>query len=425
MNENDMSKNINNQWISQDDTILKQYAENKALYVIGVKDCIETKDFSTTGGTKALQGYMGDRDATVIARLRSAGFKVAGKNNLHELCFGITSNNPHTGAVKNPHNPDCVAGGSSGGTAVAIALNQVRAGVGTDTGGSIRIPAAFCGIYGFRPTTGRYPSDGIIPISSTRDTAAAMGNTLDDMCTMDAIMADKPTAYENIPAVAPTDIRLGVPDTDSLGIMDTDVASLYEQALAKVKSAGVSLVSVSLKQIQALVAQTSFPVVLYEVYHDLTAWLLDSHAGVPLDDVIAQIASPDVKSVLQTHRGQGAIPQDIYATALYTTVPKLQATYAQLMADNRLDAIISPTVPVLAPKIGEDATITVQNQTVPTFATVIRNTDIASNIGIPSVSMPMGVVTHNLPAGLMLDGLKNQDEKLLTLAKVIDCMVHA
>ncbi len=418
-----MSNNTHNQWITQDNIILGTYAQNNDALVIGVKDCIETIDFPTTAGTKALQGYRGNRDATVIARLRNAGFKIGGKNNLHELCFGITSNNAHAGAVKNPYDTAHVSGGSSGGTAVAIALNDIRAGVGTDTGGSTRIPAAFCGIYGFRPSTGRYPSDGIVPISSTRDTAGPMTQNVSDMCNMDAIMANKPKAYDNVSQPALSDIRLGVPDADSLGIMDADVQSLYKNALYKLENAGVTLVSVSLQKIQELVAQTSFPVSLYEVYPALTAWLKQGSSGVTLDTLIEQVTSPDVKGILIAHSGEGAISKQAYDSSLQVLVPELERTYAHFMADNQLHAIAWPTVPVLAPKIGEDETITVQGETVPTFPTVIRNTDMASNVGVPSVSLPMGQGKNNLPAGFMLDGLQNQDEDLLLLAQVVDSII--
>lgn len=424
-----MTNNTFNQWISKNDTLLNLYHTDKDAFVISVKDCIETKDFPTTGGTKALAGYRGNRDAAVIDNLRKAGAQIAGKNNLHELCFGITSNNAYMGAVKNPHNPRHIPGGSSGGTAVAIATNQVRAGVGTDTGGSSRIPAAFCGIYGFRPSTGRYDSSGLIPISITRDTPGPMAQNLDDICWMDGVMAGKNStprnAHEAFSMPQVDSVRLGVPDKESLGVMDKGVESLYKQALEKLESAGITLVSVSLSAIQDVLWHINFPIVLYEVLPELKNWLLDSQSGITLETLVAQVTSPDVVGVLQSIQGDGAIPNAVYDSSIGEGLPKLHALYTQLMMDNTLDAIVLPTVPVFPPKIGEDETITVQGETLPLFPTIIRNTEMASNVGAPSVSIPMGMGNNNLPAGLMLDGHPNQDKSLLKVGKLVDSILTA
>lgn len=419
-----MKYNTYNQWISHDDAILKAYESNKNIFTIAVKDSIETKDFPTTGGTPSLSNYNGNRDATVIERLRKAGVKIAGKANLHELCFGTTCNNAHTGAIQNPHNPKHISGGSSGGVAVAIATGQVRAGVGTDTGGSTRIPAAFCGIYGFRPTIGRYPSMGLIPISHTRDTAGPMANTLNDICYMDSIMANQQDNDADIQTPQPHDIRLGVPDEESLGIIDNDVKMLYQNTLDKLSNAGVTLISISLAEIQSYEKQIAFPVVMYELVNDLSSWLSDSQCGITFEQLTKQIASPDVTEAFQLATGHDAITQDLYDTCVHHITPLMQATYQRIIDNNQLQAIISPTVPVLPPKRGEDKTITVNGHILPTFPTTVRNTNVASCLGVPSIAIPMGVGRDNLPAGVLLDGLKNKDKDLLAVAKTIDTIIN-
>ena len=412
-----MTDNTYNEWIVTDKEIL-QNKDN--AFIIAVKDCIETQDFPTTGATGALSGYNGGKDATVIKRLRKAGIKIAGKSNLHELCYGITSNNACTGAIKNPHNPAHVPGGSSGGTAVAIATGQVRAGIGTDTGGSTRIPAAFCGVYGFRPTTGRYPSDGLIPLSH-RDTAGPMAQNITDIAYLDSIMAGQQN--QSPIKKSGSAIRLGVPNTQSLGVMDDAVATLYKTACDKIQSAGATLVSIDLCEILKCVEQAGFVMAGYETLQLLPKWLSDNTTGVSLDTLKSGIKSPDVAGVFGAISGDGAVPKSVYDSVISDVLPALKQDLQSIYQDNNIDAIIWPTVPVLPPKIGEDENITVAGKTVPTFPTVIRNTDMAAVAGCPSLSIPMGVSKTGLPSGLMIDSLPNQDNKVFAISAWIDDVI--
>ena len=146
-----------------------------------VKDNINTVDFLTTGGTPALANHQPSADAGVITRLKNAGALIVGKTNMHELAFGITSNNAFTGAVHNPYDRKLITGGSSGGSAAAVSAHIVPVSLGSDTGGSNRIPASLCGVCGFRPTTGRYPGDGLINLSKTRDTVGIFAHSVSDI----------------------------------------------------------------------------------------------------------------------------------------------------------------------------------------------------------------------------------------------------
>ncbi|MEM6987177.1 MAG: amidase family protein, partial [Pseudomonadota bacterium] len=149
------------------------------------KDNINTTVYPTSGGTRALLGRTPATDAGVVRAITAAGGVIGAKAGMHELAFGITSNNAVTGAIHNPSDPTVIAGGSSGGTAAAIAAGMFPAGLGTDTGGSCRIPAALCGVVGFRPTIERYAGDGIVPISHTRDTAGPLARTVRDIALFD------------------------------------------------------------------------------------------------------------------------------------------------------------------------------------------------------------------------------------------------
>src|SRR5690625_3563166 len=157
-----------------------------------VKDNIDATGFPTTAGTPGL-AHCPDQDATVVARLKAAGAQLVGKTNMHEFSVGITGNNPHSGPVPNPADPRRVAGGSSGGSAAAVATGEVDFALGTDTGGSVRIPAAFCGVPGFRPSTGRYSSRGILGLSRSRDTAGILARDLALLEAVDAELSGEPT----------------------------------------------------------------------------------------------------------------------------------------------------------------------------------------------------------------------------------------
>src|SRR5699024_554346 len=148
---------------------------------LAVKDNIDTCDAPTTAGTAALQGRVPGSDSTAVARLRAADGLLAGKTVMHELSLGITSNNAVTGPARNPYDPTLIAGGSSGGTATAVAAGMVPAGLGADTGGSVRQPASLCGLVGFRPTVGRYPTGGMVPLSRTRDAIGPMARSVADV----------------------------------------------------------------------------------------------------------------------------------------------------------------------------------------------------------------------------------------------------
>nr|WP_319384470.1 indoleacetamide hydrolase [uncultured Roseibium sp.] len=385
---------------------------------IVVKDNIASKGLPTTGGTPALKGWVPAEDAPVLARLRDAGAILIGKTNLHELAFGITSNNAAFGAVANAYDAGRFAGGSSGGTGAAIGARLAPAGLGTDTGGSVRIPAALNGVSGLRPTVGRYPAGGIIPISATRDTAGPIARSVADLVLFDTVITG--TAK----TIAPADlsiVRLGVPSglTENLS---PETERLFRDALGTLEKAGVTLVEVDISSELDLAAKAGFPIALWEVKRDLAAFLEASGSGLTLEDVAAGVASPDVKFVFENLvLGDQAIPDEVYAAAMTDLRPQVQSGYAEVFAENRLDALVFPTTPLEAQPIsGSDMTVSLNGKDVPTFQTFIRNTDPGSIAGIPGLSLPMGLTADGLPVGLELDGPAFSDRHLLALGLAIE-----
>ncbi len=380
-----------------------------------LKDNINTVSLPTTGCTPALKGHAPPADAPVAGLLLDAGAVIFGKSNMHELAFGVTNNNPAFGPARNPYNPDLIPGGSSGGTAVAIGAGILPAGLGSDTGGSTRLPAAFCGICGFRPTGGRYPAAGIIPISATRDTPGPMARAVEDLQLLDRVMAGDPSPVER---VSLADVRLGVPRAYYYENLEPGVAGVVEAVLDLLAASCKSLVEVDLDGMADLNGKVSFPVVLYEVKRDMIQYLADFAPGIAIEDVLAQIASPDVKEAYKAVVS-GAVSKAVYEEALHAYRPQLQALFSACFADNRLDALVIPATPLTAPPIGRDSTVDLNGSQQPTMATIIRNTDPSSNAGIPSLCVATGLAPNGMPAGICLEGPVGTDRRLLAIGKAL------
>lgn len=388
---------------------------------IVAKDNINTRNYPTSGGTSALLEHVPARDAGIVNGIHLAGGFVGAKAGMHELAFGITSNNAVTGAIRNPVAPDLSPGGSSGGTASAVAAGIFPVGLGTDTGGSCRIPAALCGIVGFRPTTGRYAKDGIIPISRTRDTPGPLARSVRDIALFDRVLSGNSNTLESIDLSA---ITLGVPKEVFFENLDPHVAAMIEAQMNVLSRAGATLVDVSFDPIWTHNAGFGMPVVLYEVMRELPAFLAEHAPDVSFETLMDGIGSPDVAAALKSQLGEGRIGEAAYREAVDVHGPAMQQIYGQVFEDHGLDAIVFPTTPLPARPIGEDETVDLNGEEVPTFRTYVRNTDLGSNLGAPGISLPCPV-TSGLPVGIEFDGLPGSDHLILELAAAAElAMAH-
>ncbi len=382
------------------------------------KDNINTAALPTTAGTPALQGNMPAADAPVAAVLFAAGALLAGKANLHELSSGGTSNNHVFGTVANPYALDRVPGGSSGGTAAAVAARLVPGGLGTDTAGSVRVPAALCGIVGLRPTIGRYPSDGIVPLSSSFDTAGPMARTVEDVALLDGAITGEGTPPQGLP---PEQLRLGVPYDSLVAAAEPTVATVFEQTLRLLETAGVSLVAIDLAHIRDLTSAAAAAVIDYEFPDVMGAYLKTYAPGISLETLAERVASPAARKLTLERLAKTRDPAD-YQDAQNRRLPLLRQAHHALFRETAIDALLFPTTPDVALPHGGDDNVLRNGETLFSWF-YFSHTSLASIAGNPSLTLPGGLSSEGLPVGLSLDGLPGGDRRLLSAALTVERLV--
>ncbi|CAB4910798.1 MAG: amidase [Actinobacteria bacterium] len=381
---------------------------------IAVKDNIDVAGLPTTGGTGYLN-FSPEVNADVVTALRSEGAVVLGKTNLHELAFGLTSNNGAHGPVRNPFDPTLSAGGSSGGSAAAVARGIVPLAIGTDTGGSVSVPSAFCGVFGLRPSTGRYPSNGVVGLSWTRDTPGLHANNVADLRFVDELVTGEGDRSAD---PQPKEIRIGISDA-YLADLESTVGARFEDAMSALRDAGVTLVPIELADHFERTAEFNMTVVAFESARTLISYFRGTGlSGLP-DDLRAASAitkSPDVAGVLGFIH-DNPVPVTEYRRAAINRWQMRRQFISQLDAAG-VHGIIFPTVPILPPPLGQDAEIEFNGTTRPIFDTLTRHTSPGSFMGMPMVTVPTGD-PKAVPVGLTVMGRPFDDRHVLSIADVM------
>ncbi len=386
---------------------------------IPIKDSVNTKDFPTTGGTPALRNFRPKEDAPIVRKLTDAGAIILGKTNLHELSFGWTSNNLAFGAVHNPYDRSRIPGGSSGGTAAAVAARMAPLGVAEDTEGSIRVPAAMCGIAGFRPTTTRYPSAGVVPISALFDQVGPHARSVGDVALFDSVVTGdwsvlRPRELKGV--------KLGVGRGYWFSDLDAEVERITSEALRKLMDAGVELVEAEVPELARLIELTTNPIQSHDVLYTLKKYLADNQAGVTFEQVVAQ-ASADIRrdfahDVLPG--GKGFVTDAVYRAACDVHLPRLRQNFRDYFARTGVAAIVFPVTMVPATPIGQDTDVVIGGKKFSFETAVSRNIAPGSTAGLPGLVLPAGLTSGGLPIALELDGPSGSDRALLALGSSVE-----
>jgi aspartyl-tRNA(Asn)/glutamyl-tRNA(Gln) amidotransferase subunit A len=362
-----------------------------------IKDLLDIRGVATTAASRVREGYVAERDAPCIAHLRQAGAIFIGKTNLHEFAFGTTNEDSAFGPALNPCDPTRSPGGSSGGSAASVAAGMALATIGTDTGGSIRIPAAACGIVGLKPSLGEVSIDGVVPLSRTLDHIGPLAQTVTDACLVyHALMGD---AHAVPPAPIPMHgLRLAVPRKYFCDLLDDDVRARFDEAVERLRAAGAVVDDIEIPH-----AADIAPVYLHLVLGDAAAY----HARTL--ETMPEKYTPNVR--IRLEMGRYILAED-YARALAGRVRITREVDAALA---QCDALILPSLRIPAPPIGAD-TVQVGATVEAVRNVMLRLTQPFNVTGHPAIAMPSGVSRDGLPCSVQLVGRRMQTDALLRVA---------
>ena len=386
---------------------------------IAIKDSVNTRDLPTTAGTPALRHFQPREDAPLVRALRDQGAIVLGKNNLHELSYGWISNNYGYGAVHNPYDPTRIPGGSSGGTAASIAYRMAPLGVAEDTEGSIRVPAALCGIAGFRPTTGRYRTTAVVPISPRFDQLGPHARTVADLLLFDAALTAGPVEASR-PSLK--GVRLGVVRSYFWTGLDPEVERITAAGLESLRRAGAELVEGELTELRHLIGLITNQVQNHDFRPSMTRYLADYHTGVTFEQLIAR-ASPDIRRMVVpaiNPSDKDFVSDSRYEEIISVHLPALHAMYRDYFRRSGVAAVVFPATILPAPPIRgsaqeADMYVEVGGRRMLFDDAISRNIAPGSTAGLPGLVLPAGLTTDGLPVALEFDGPPGTDRELLTL----------
>ena len=364
---------------------------------MSIKDLFDIGGTATTAASRVRDGHIAKRDAPAIAHLRQAGAVFVGKTNLHEFALGTTSEDSAFGPVRNPHDPTRSPGGSSGGSAASIVAGMAWASLGSDTGGSIRIPAAACGTVGLKPTCGEVSTEGVVPLSRTLDHVGPLARSVTDAYLVyRALVGD--AAPRPLAAAPVNGLRLAVPRAYFCDLLDDEVRARFEEALERLRAAGARIHDTAVRH-----ANDIGPVYLHICLADAAAY----HATM-LDEKPDRYTTP-VR--LRLEMGRHILAED-YVRALRGRELLGREVDAALAGH---DAIVLPTLPIPAPVIGANS-VRIGVATEPVRNVMLRLTQLFNVTGHPAISLPCGTTATGLPCGFQLAGARTHTDALLRVA---------
>ncbi len=370
---------------------------------LALKDLVDTAGVRTTAASLLFEKRVPTEDAFIVKRLKAAGAVLLGKLNLHEFAYGGSGIIGAFGIARNPWNTEHIAGGSSSGSAAAVAAGLCLGAIGTDTAGSIRLPSAFCGISGFKPTFGLASAHGVVPLAPSYDHVGPMARTAEDCALMlDAIAAYdswdpnsstvQSGGYAQALANRPTPLRLGIPDQFFFDDLDPEIAAAFDAAKRIALSMPSEIKSVSIP------ADTDRTVHLYEAYQYHAKYLPGSGEKYQ-PETLRRIMAGEKVAANEYQEKKAALLE-------------LRRKAAEIFDD--VDLVLAPTVPVLPPVIAHLQARPEQLR--PAEIVMLRNTRPFNVLGLPSISIPCGFSKAGLPIGLQITGPAHEDASVLRFA---------
>lgn len=384
---------------------------------VSVKDLFYTRGVRTAAGSKIMAGFVPDHDAAAVEWLRQAGAVLLGKTQMHELAYGITNNNPHYGATHNPWKLSAIPGGSSGGSGAAVAAGLCYAALGSDTGGSIRIPAAYCGITGLKPSYGRVSRYGVVPLGTTLDHVGPLARSAwDAAAVLQAIAVydarDAHLSPQQLPDILGSidrgveGITVGIPENYFFDRLAPDVERAFQNACRVFKELRARMRPVKLPGI-ARATELSRMVLLYEA--------AQVHATALRDR--PQDFGDDVRALLE--KGASVSAED-YTAAQQERRP-LMAEFAEIFRD--VEVLLTPTTPITAPAIGQTS-IEIGGAQEDARIASTRLVRALNFFGVPALSTPCGFDSEGLPIGLQIIGRLFDEGMVLRAAHAFESVTE-
>lgn len=363
---------------------------------IGLKDLIDTAGVRTTAASAVFRNRIPTEDAEVVKKLKAAGAVFIGKQNLHEFAYGGSSLISHFGPVRNPMSREFIAGGSSGGSAAAVANKMCFAAIGTDTAGSIREPAALCGVVGLKPTYGLVSTQGIIPLSTSLDHAGPITRSVEDAAIVLDAITDGQSSYRSSLSTPGRNFRVGIPRKYFFDDVDSEIVAAVEGALDLLKREGCNICEIELP-----------------VDEDRTVFLAESHAYHR--GTLASTPELYQPETLRRVRAGAEITDSEYRNAL-VELERVRREIAGKISD--VDVLITPTTPAVAPRISE---LTEDiSRLRPAEIRLLRNTRPMNVWGLPAISVPCGSSSDGMPIGLQIAAAPGKDAKVLQVARMYE-----